>query len=91
VSKQLEAVYENGVLRPLEPLNLDEHQQVTVTVADVSDDPLRAYLDLEYMERLKKEVTDLDRIPTRDEIRAITSKDKTSWAEAVISQRKDRF
>ena len=91
MSKQLEAVYENGVLRPLEPLNLDEHQQVTVTVADVSDDPLRAYLDLEYMERLKKEVTDLDRIPTRDEIRAITSKDKTSWAEAVISQRKDRF
>jgi len=91
VSKQLEAAYENGVLRPLEPLNLDEHQRVTVTVADVSDDPLRAHLDLEYMARLKEEVADLDRIPTLDEVRAITSKDKSSWAEAVIAHRKDRF
>ena len=28
----LEAVYEQGVLRPLEPLALAEHQQVRVTV-----------------------------------------------------------
>ena len=91
MSKHIEAVYENGVLRPLEPLNLDEHQRVTVTVTDVSDDPLRAHLDIEYMERLKKEVADLDRIPTLEEVRAVTSKDKTSWAKAVFAQREDRF
>ena len=29
---QVEAVYENGVLRPLEPLALEEHQHVTFTL-----------------------------------------------------------
>jgi len=28
---QVEAVYENGVLRPLEPLALEEHQHVAFT------------------------------------------------------------
>ena len=30
MSKRLEAVYENGVLRLLEPADLEEHQRVTV-------------------------------------------------------------
>ena len=32
--RQLDAVYEQGVLRPLEPLTLPEHQRVRVTVED---------------------------------------------------------
>jgi len=32
MTKTIEAVYENGVLRPAEPLPLKEHQIVTVTV-----------------------------------------------------------
>jgi predicted DNA-binding antitoxin AbrB/MazE fold protein len=32
MGKRLEAVYENGVLRLLEPVNLKEHQRVTVTI-----------------------------------------------------------
>lgn len=31
---QLEAVYEHGVLRPLEPLALPEHQRVRLTLED---------------------------------------------------------
>ena len=34
MGKRLEAVYENGVLRLLEPVNLEEHQQVTVTIEE---------------------------------------------------------
>lgn len=34
MSKRVEAVYENGVLRPLEPLGLREHQRVSVTVSE---------------------------------------------------------
>jgi predicted DNA-binding antitoxin AbrB/MazE fold protein len=41
--KTLSAVYENGMLRPLEPLQLDEHRQVRVTI---SADP---WLGHEYM------------------------------------------
>lgn len=36
MSIQLEAVYENGVFRPLEPVDLPESQRVTVTVEDPS-------------------------------------------------------
>ena len=30
--QKIEAVYEDGLLRPLEPLNLADHQRVSVTV-----------------------------------------------------------
>jgi hypothetical protein len=32
MSTQLEAVYENGVFRPVQPICLPEHQRVTVTI-----------------------------------------------------------
>ncbi|MFZ1493648.1 MAG: antitoxin family protein [Candidatus Competibacter denitrificans] len=34
MSKNLKAVYENGIFRPLEPVDLTEHQEVTITVPD---------------------------------------------------------
>src|SRR5688572_11693306 len=34
MSKPIEAIYENSVLSPLEPLGLEEHQRVTVTIAE---------------------------------------------------------
>jgi predicted DNA-binding antitoxin AbrB/MazE fold protein len=34
VVRKLQAVYENGILRPVEPLRLDEHQLVSVIVMD---------------------------------------------------------
>jgi predicted DNA-binding antitoxin AbrB/MazE fold protein len=87
----VEAVYENGMLRPLEPLGLDEHQQVTVRIIDSSEDPFRSYLDLGYMESVKKEVDAMDYIPSIDEVLAATSKDPASWAEAIIAGRADRL
>ena len=91
MTRQVEAVYENGMLRPLEPLGLDEHQQVTLRIIDSSDDPVRSYLDLAYLESVQKEVDAMDDIPSIDEVRAATSKDPASWAEAVTAGREDRF
>jgi len=34
MARQLEAVYEQGVLRPLEPLSLAEHQRVRLTIEE---------------------------------------------------------
>jgi predicted DNA-binding antitoxin AbrB/MazE fold protein len=34
MARKLEAVYEGGVLRPVEPLRLDEHQLVSVMILD---------------------------------------------------------
>ena len=38
MTKRVEAIYENGVLRPLEPVNLLEHQRVTVTLNAPEED-----------------------------------------------------
>lgn len=32
MSRQVDAIYEHGVLRPIEPLALDEHQRVRLTL-----------------------------------------------------------
>ncbi len=37
MGKQLEAVYEKGVLRPLQPLGLRDQQHVMVTVSEIPD------------------------------------------------------
>jgi predicted DNA-binding antitoxin AbrB/MazE fold protein len=39
MSKRIEAVYENGVLRPLEPLLLRDHQHVSILVQDDAGSP----------------------------------------------------
>ncbi len=36
---QLEAVYEQGVLRPVEPLTLPEHQRLLITITVADKDP----------------------------------------------------
>lgn len=35
---QIEAVYENGVFRPLQPLTLAEHERVLLTVSPCEDE-----------------------------------------------------
>ena len=37
MSKQLKAAYENGVLRPLQPLGLADRQHVLATVSEILD------------------------------------------------------
>ena len=39
MEKTVQAVYEEGVLRPLEPVPLEDRQEVTVTISDESDGP----------------------------------------------------
>jgi predicted DNA-binding antitoxin AbrB/MazE fold protein len=39
----IEAIYENGVLKPAQPLPLKEHEKVRVTVQQVESPLLQAY------------------------------------------------
>ena len=39
MEKTVQAVYEDGVLRPLEPVPFEERQEVTVTISDEADIP----------------------------------------------------
>jgi predicted DNA-binding antitoxin AbrB/MazE fold protein/predicted nucleic acid-binding protein len=91
MTQHVEAVYENGVLRPLEPVLLEEQQRVTVVITDGPEAARRSYLDVPYMEALRWEVEALDRIPSREEILRITSKDADSWSDAAIAEREGHF
>jgi len=90
MTKQVEAVYENGVLRPLEPLHLDEHQRVTVTVS-ADEDPLASIIDHAFVERARKAVQAMNYIPSLEEVRKILSKTPGSLSEDIRTEREDRF
>ena len=89
--KQVEAVYENGVLRPLEPVLLEEQQRVTVLITDGPAASGQTYPDVQYMEAIRREVEAMGHIPSREEILEITSKDPASWADAISAEREERI
>ena len=91
MTKQVEAVYENGILRPLEPLPLEEHQHVTVMITEARATAERSHMDQDYLATVKTEVASMPRIPTLEEIHKITGKDPSSWAGAIAAEREDRL
>jgi predicted DNA-binding antitoxin AbrB/MazE fold protein len=80
MTKRVEAIYEDGVLKPLEPVNLPEHQRVTVTLNAPEED----WLDTEFMDSCAAEVK--ERVGL-DEVRRILSKVPDSLAEAIVAER----
>ena len=64
MKKQVEAFYENGSLHPSESLPLKEGQRVLVTISDFPVLNERIRLDVEYIQRSRKEVMAMARIPT---------------------------
>ena len=85
---QVDAVYENGVLRPLQPLDLREHEQVVVSVVKAT--PSRSNLAVEYVEKLKKELTDSEPAPGLEDVRKRLAKIPGSMAAEIIAERGDR-
>ena len=73
IQQTLDAVYEDGVLKPLEALDLEEHQRVRITVATaaepanrggeaaVQDSVLTGWLDV-YAGLTTEEVAEVERI-----------------------------
>jgi len=85
--QQVEVVYENGVLRPLEPLppQLQEHQHLTVTI----DTPgaLEARFDSACVTAAQR---DADPTVSLEEVRHILAKLPGTLAEAVRAERDER-
>ena len=55
----IEAIYEGGLLRPLQPLALAEHSRVRVSVESLPDDPERSAW-LRQSERRLREIWEND-------------------------------
>lgn len=85
---QVDAVYENGVLRPLQPLDLRENEHVVVSVAKTASD--RSRLAVEYIEKIKKELQDAEPAPGLEEVRRRLAKIPGSMAAEMIAERGDR-
>lgn len=78
-----EAIFENGVLRPLEPVPLVEREQVKVTVSRPADDD---WLDTEYMDACRAEA---DPSVTLAQVRLALSKIRGSMDAAIDEDRGD--
>jgi predicted DNA-binding antitoxin AbrB/MazE fold protein len=76
----VEAIYENGVLRPLEPLDLPEHERVRLTVQAADED----WLDQEVIDWAASEA---GASVTLEEVRKLLAKVTGSLADAVIAER----
>lgn len=64
MTRTIEAVYEDGVLKPLTPLQLPEHQRVSVTIEELPESPeevLRAWGQV-YEGLSDKEIAEIEAI-----------------------------
>ena len=84
----LTPVFENGVLHrlgssPVVPL-IEEP-------AHASQDPLAPVIDYEFLEYARALVRAAEQVPALEEVQRMLSKDKSSWAEIIATQRQDRL
>lgn len=85
-STQFDAVYENGVLRPLNPVDLPEHERLSVIV-NLPADPLADVLDWEAHELA---ATEGNESVSLEDVQAALSKIPGSMADAVSAERDER-
>jgi predicted DNA-binding antitoxin AbrB/MazE fold protein len=89
MTKTLSAVYEGGVLRPTEPLALNEHQRVSVTICDELPDPAEPWLDHEYMAAIDA-MDEPEPEPTPEEARRMLSGVSGNLSDAIREEREAR-
>jgi predicted DNA-binding antitoxin AbrB/MazE fold protein len=86
MSKQIEAMYENGGLRPLEPLELEEYQRVTITIADDSEGEEDLF-DPAFTQWCAEQSRNA---PSLEEVRQALAKIRGFMADVVIAERDER-
>ena len=79
----IQAVYENGVLRPLSALPLLEREQVRVTVVRASDED---WIDCQYMDACS---VDADPTVTLEDVRSALAKIRGSMDQTIQADRGD--
>ena len=85
-STQFDAVYENGVLRPLNPVDLPEHERLSVVVNRPAD-PLADLVDWDAHELA---ATEGDESISLEDVQAALSKIPGSMADVVSKERDER-
>ena len=86
MEKIIQAVYEGGVLHPLEPLLLPERQQVTITISDATALPHDHPLLVSAEEWADAAQYDIPLEEVRRQLAGISG----TLSEAIIQERRDR-
>lgn len=84
----IEAVYENGVLRPLEPVTFVEHEHVRLLVED--EQAYEKYL-VEVLGGPEAYEAAGRVTVTHEEVRKALSKDTGNWADTVRQMRDEGY
>lgn len=79
--QKIDAIYEDGLLKPIDPLNLSDHERVSITVESGAGDD---WLDQDAVEWARQEGD--PSIPL-DEVRRRLSALKGSLSDVVIAER----
>jgi hypothetical protein len=82
----VQAVYEGGVLRPLQPVPFQDRQEVTVTISDEGNIPGDHPLLVPSEEWASAAADDVG----LEEVRRALSTIRGSLSEAIIDERRDR-
>ncbi len=86
MEQHVDAIYEDGVLKPLSPLSLVDHQRVSVTVRP----PLVDEEDWVDREFLAEAAAGADESVTLDEVRQAMAKIRVPLADAFREERDSR-
>jgi len=89
MAKSIPAIYENGVLRPLEPVTLTEHQQVrlSIIIGQPDETALEAWLDHEYMAQIEA-IQESE--PTLEDVQRALSKIPGKLSDDIRTEREVR-
>ena len=85
MTKSFQAVYQMGVLRPVESLDLQEHQLVHITICEEA--PSEPWLDVESLTACAHGADD---VVTLEQVRAALTGIPGSLTEDFIAEREER-
>jgi predicted DNA-binding antitoxin AbrB/MazE fold protein len=88
MTKVLQAVYANGVLRPLESLPFQENELLNITVSGSPSRMPDELLDMDFIRQCEALADDS---VTLEEVRAGLSKIPGSMSAEIINEREDRL
>jgi predicted DNA-binding antitoxin AbrB/MazE fold protein len=87
MQKRVQAIYEKGVFRPLEPVNLPENELVTVNIVNGTPASEEELLDTEFLASCAQEA---DPTITLESVRQALSTIPGSMTEDFIAERNER-
>jgi predicted DNA-binding antitoxin AbrB/MazE fold protein len=88
---QVDAVYEDGVLKPVRPLDLAEHERVVVVIREARDQSNDdATQKAAFLENFRKEIDMTVPVLSLEEVRKILSKVPGSLSQEIIASRGER-